>query len=109
MQAGRLRSRLSFKRPVVTQNGYGEDVAGTPTSLGTFYADVRAVSGRELAQMGQRWAEAEFRIEMRFQPGITFQRKDYAEWGSRRLNILHVEDFDQRRETIRLLAREIVQ
>ena len=109
MQAGKLRSRLLFNRKVKTQNGFGEDVAGAPTALGTFSAEVRPLTGRELEVMQQRFAEASFSVAMRAQPGITFRREDYITWGTRTLNILDVEDVDQRGIELRLTCREIVQ
>ncbi len=100
MRAGLLtRSRITISRKSVTQNSYGEDVV-TWTSLGSFWANIRALQGRELESMQQTWAEARFKIDMRFQRGTDFRRADKVTWGTRTLNILDAEDPDQRQRRL---------
>lgn len=109
MQSARLRTRITIQRPVVSSlDAMGGDVQGTPTDLGSFWAEITALKGHELESMQQRWAEARFAVKMRHQPGITFQRKDQVAWGSRTLDILDVEDPDQRKRELSLICREIV-
>lgn len=108
MQAGKLRSRLTISRGTKTQNSFGEDVI-TWVSLGEFWAEILPLQGRELEVMQQRWAEARFTVRIRFQPTITFRREDRGTWGSRTLDILDVEDIDQRQRELRLICREYTQ
>lgn len=106
MRAGRLaRSRITISRASKTQNTYGEDVV-TWNAIGSFWANIRAMQGRELETMQQTWAEARFRIDMRYQRGTDFQREDRITWGSRTLNILDVEDPDQTQRRLFIVAKE---
>ena len=110
MRAGRLaRSRITISRipesSETSQNTYGEDNQ-TPTVIGSYWANIRALQGRELETMQQTWSEARFRIDMRYQRGTTFRRKDIITWGSRTLNILDVEDPDQTQRRLFIVAKE---
>lgn len=108
MQAARLRTRVAIERPVYTTGTMGENVESTPTALGSFWVEILAAKGRELETMQQTWAEARFNVRMRHQPGITFRRSDRITWGSRTLDIVDVEDPDQRKRELNLICREIV-
>lgn len=110
MRAGNLRSRITIKRlpteSETTQNTFGEDVLTEP-ELGDFWADIRSVQGRELESMQQTWAEARFKVVLRYQSmDIVIRRKDKIYWGERILDILDVEDQDQRRRELTLIAKE---
>lgn len=106
MRAGLLaRSRITISRASKTQNTYGEDVVSW-VAIGSYWANIRALQGRELETMQQTWAEARFRIDMRYQRGTTFQREDRITWGSRTLNILDVEDPDQTQRRLFIVAKE---
>lgn len=109
MQASRLRSRISIVRPVVASlDAMGGDVMGTPITLCSCWAEILALRGRELDAMQQVWAEAKFKVLIRFRDEVTIQRKDKIAWGARTLDILDAEDPDQRRREIQLICREIV-
>ena len=78
------------KRTIGSQDSYGSDVITYP-SLGTFWAEVTAMQGRELDAAMQRWAEARFKIRMHYNTyGI--ERADRIYWGTRTLDILDIED-----------------
>lgn len=102
------RSRITIQRASVTQNDYGEDVP-TWAALGSYWANIRALQGRELEAAQQTWAEARFRIDMRYQRGSDFRRKDRIVWGSRTLDVLDVEDPDQRQRRLILTCKEYAQ
>lgn len=105
MQSGKLRTLLTLNQKSVTQNASGEDVV-TWAELGTYYADIHPLTGREVDQVGQRWAEAQFRVTARVRSDITIQRADQFIWGSRTLDILGVEDVDQRGRELLIYAKE---
>ena len=108
MQSARLRTRVAIQRPTYTTGTMGERVEGTPTAIGSFWVEMLALKGRELETMQQTWAEARFTVRMRHQHGVTFQRSDRIVWGSRTLDIVDVEDPDQRKRELNLICREIV-
>lgn len=87
--AGRYDMRVSFKRKNVTgQDTFGVDVLGTPTTVGTFWANVEPLRGRELQYAQQRWAEAQYMITLRRQPGVSIEPDDWAEWNGVVLDIM---------------------
>lgn len=109
MQAGLLRDRITFTRPLdsseTTQDEFGNDV-GSET-IGTFYCSVDYLRGGEKQAQQQKWAQARYKIEMRHQPGITFTPKMTATWNGRTLNILEVEDLGNRmRPAITMFAED---
>lgn len=107
MPAGQRRTRLTFYRPTIdSQNASGEDVV-TNVEIGAAWAQMEALTGRELQIAAQRFAEAKFRIVID-NPLASFapQREDFIQWGTRRLNILDCEDPTQQRRSLVLLASE---
>jgi len=86
-----LRHRIVVgKRTITGQGSYGNDTITYPT-LGTFWAHIEAMQGRELDAAMQRWAEARFKVRMHYNTyGI--DRADRIYWGSRVLDILDIED-----------------
>lgn len=86
-----LRHRIVVgKRTITGQDSYGNDTITYPT-LGTFYALVEAIQGRELDAAMQRWAEARFKVRLHYNTyGI--DRADRISWGTRTLDILDIED-----------------
>lgn len=106
MRAGLLaRARITISRATKTQNSFGEDQS-TWAAIGSYWANVRALQGRELESMQQTWAEARYKIDMRYQRGTTFRREDRITWGSRTLDILDVADPDNRQRRLYLICRE---
>jgi len=91
MQTGQLDMRVSFRRRTVTQDEIGADIPGTPTTVGTFWANVAYLQGRELEVAQQRWAEARYKITIRRQTGITIRPTDYAVWNGQTLDIIPVD------------------
>lgn len=96
---GQLRHRVRFTDPSTAtsaQNSYGED-AGGETEIGPFCAMVESLSGRELFQLAQRWADARYRVIIRYQPGVTFTRQMYITFGTQTLDILDIQDVPKNR------------
>lgn len=100
-------SRVTFYRPTITgQTASGEDTV-SDIELGSAWVKLTALQGMELQAAQQRWAEARFKIQMEHPlTEYTLQRKDYLTFGSRQLDILDVEDPDQSRRGIVMLAKE---
>jgi len=106
LNPGRLRHRLTLQRCIKTQDGYGQDVlAWTDTT--TFWAQVRAMQGRELETARQTWAEARFKIRM-WHPNQEIRREDRLVWDERTLDILDAEDPDGTGREMLIIARELV-
>lgn len=108
---GRFDQRIVIKRRVVTQDSFGADVTGTPTTIGTFWARVEPLTGRELEQAMQKWAEARFRITIRRQPGLAYTIKpaDHIEWNSQSLDVLDVQGQGTRMPEWVIVAKDHVE
>lgn len=112
MRAGRLDQRVTIQHRTVTgQDSYGQDVVSwTASTSGPFWAEVAALEGRELANVQQKWAEARFRVTIRYQTGVTIRRRDRISWQSpeRLLDILDAEDPNQARRKLIMICSELV-
>lgn len=109
MRAGRRRTFVSIYRPTVTgQNASGEDTVAN-VFVASMWVDIQPMTGREAESARQLWAEARFRISAPHHlDEYTIQRKDIILWGSpgRWLDILDVEDVDQRRRELVIYAKD---
>jgi len=110
MRAGQLTQRITIQHKTVTaQDGFGQDtVSWTASTSGPFWAEVVALEGRELANAQQKWAEARFKVTIRYQSGVTIQRQDRILWGTRTLDILDAEDPNQALRKTVMMCKELV-
>lgn len=106
--AGELRHRITITKPrVIGQTSFGED-AIEHEEVGTFSARIESLTGRELYLAQQRWAEARYRITMRYQPGVSLRREYTIEWNGQTLDILDIADRDNRRQWLELTCKDHV-
>lgn len=105
---GGLRDQIVIQSPNVTQNGFGENVISSWTDRVAGWANVRAMTGRELERVQQTWAEARFKVRMPYTNALTIQRDWRIAWGSRKLDILDCEDPDGMRREWIAYCKEIV-
>ena len=95
-----------------TQNSFGEDVL-TSSPLGTHAANVRPLTGRETEVFLQKWADAQFVVEMDPKRcGLLegdIRREDTFTWGSYTLNILDAQLSNPRRGEWQIITRVNVQ
>ena len=108
LDPGLRRDYLTFESPTKTQDSYGQDVITWSTYMQT-YGNVRAMTGRELEAVQQRWAEARFKIRIPYPP-IRVNREDRIRYGSpeRTLDIIDAEDQDGVRSEMVIYAMEMV-
>jgi len=107
LDPGLYNQQIVIRRKNVTLTA-GEEVIGTPTSLGTFWARVEALQGRELTAAQQRWAEAKYRITMPYHASLTVQRIDEIVRNTDLLDILDVVDPTGLREQLVFICRDLV-
>lgn len=112
MTADKYEDTVTQVRVTKTQNSFGEDIS-TTTALGTHAANVRPLTGREQEIFLQRWAEAQFVIEMDPKRCGLFEgdirREDTFNWGSYSLNVLDAQLSNPRRGEWRIITRVILQ
>lgn len=109
MQAARIsRHRITWTRVTATQqNSFGEDIGATIT-VGTFASGVVPLTGRELESAHQTWAEAKYKVSMRYQPSVEIRRGDRGTWGTRILDVLDVQEVNHMNRELVLICKEYV-
>lgn len=109
VRAGQLRHRITIKRPLgaddASQNTYGED-EGDPELIGSFWAKVVSLAGRELYQAQQRWPEARYEITMRYQPEHSITPNMFIEFGAMTIDILDVQNYEFRCDWLTITAKD---
>lgn len=107
MSAGARRNLITIKHKTVTgKDSHGQAVFTLATTA-TVWAEIWPMSGTEMQKVDQRWAEARFRF--RIQPYTEGIARDMTIfWGSRKLDIMDVEDPTGKRKMVEGYARELV-
>lgn len=109
MTLGDYDQRVQFTRQTVTgQDSFGQDVT-TTTSMGTFWAHVSYMTGRELQAAQQRWAEAQYSIEIQRQPGITLKPSDQIVWNSQTLDVVDIQGQGTRSAVWTIIAKDHIE
>lgn len=105
MRAARLRHRVEVQRATDGIDAFG-DQTPTWTSLGTFWAAVEPLNGREYFIAAGTSAESTIRVLMRAQPGKRFSPKDRVLFGDRVLDVNAVVNQDERGVELTLFCVE---
>ena len=106
MNAGRMRHRVELRTPKFA-NQSGESNT-TYSSLGTFWAEVEPVRGREYWQAQHENSEVTHRIRMRFVRRAKANANLVAYYGDREFEVMTVIDPGERNTSIELMCRERV-
>lgn len=69
MSAGKYTKRLTLKRPVKTESGFGDAVTSW-TDVGTVWASIEPLKGREALLAQQLQAPQDCRICIRYHPAL---------------------------------------
>ncbi len=95
MRAGRLRHRVRVERDTSAQDGFGAPSVSW-SSLGTRWASVEDLAGRELIEARQVESRATVRVTMRYFDRMTASDRlikiGPSNTDARTLNITHVGD-----------------
>lgn len=107
---GKLRHRVTIQQRRHVQDGLG----GTGRDelwddVGTFWAAVMPLRGREYLDGLRVEAELTHKVMIRYQPGISILQDMRAVFGDRVLNIESVANVDERNEWLELRCREVVE
>ncbi len=105
LNAGRMRHRVTIKQKSVTRSDSGEEVVIWET-VGTYWASVEPIRGREFVEMHQAQAEISHRIRMRYNSAITPANRAY--FGSRVFEIVSVIHVEERGRETQLMCSERV-
>ena len=100
MRIGRLRHRVAFYS--VTKAG--GTASPVETLFGTFWAELRPQSGKEVQALGGTFATLTYKITMRFVHGI--EPSMIAIFEGRRFKLKSVSDVDMRHDELQIVAEE---
>ena len=106
MNAGRMRHRVELRTPLYpNESGYANT---TYSSLGTFWAEVEPLRGREYWQSQHENSEVTHRIRMRFVRRAKANANLVAFYGGREFEVLSVIDPNERNISLELMCKERV-
>jgi SPP1 family predicted phage head-tail adaptor len=108
MRAGDLRKRITFQQRSASVDGYGQQVT-TWTDMFTVWAEIEALTARELFAAQSVQSEATHMITVRYRtefanPSVTNGYR--IAYGGRIFNISGATDPDERKRTIKITAAE---
>jgi SPP1 family predicted phage head-tail adaptor len=105
MRAGSLRSVVSIETPSVSQSGTGSyETASWSTFAAGLRADIDERPGRESIEAGQVNPQRPVRVTIRYLAGVTTEMR--VLFGTRVLQIVGIQDLDQRRRALLLTCLE---
>lgn len=109
MSVGQYTRRYTVKRPVTTDDGSGGQQEGTPVTVATIWASVRAVSNRELAQAQAVQTLGTYQVTTHFSTALaTTQRLVPKGWTGPTLEIIGLRDPDNARRELWLDCVEAI-
>lgn len=111
MRAGKLRHRIQLQTASKAQDAHGEEIRTWPTAetdanATVVWAEVNDLTGRELLLAQQASSEATVRVRTRYTAGIT-SADCRVVYGTRTLQIVHVNNHDGRGRELELLCKEV--
>lgn len=104
MRSGLLRKRITLQRSTSTQNSLGEDVV-TWANLGSRWASVEPLAGREFENAQQNVSRIETRFITRYTTGIT--SKNRIVFDNVNYEIESIINVDQRSRELEILCSRI--
>ncbi len=106
MRTGRLRTRLHIEESVETRTDDGGVSSGW-ASIGTAWAWVRGLRGKELFSAQMINPLTTHKITMHYRAGIDSQLRLVDMTGSRIFNIESVVNVDERNRTLEMVCTEV--
>jgi SPP1 family predicted phage head-tail adaptor len=106
MQIGKLRHQVEHQRPTEDVADSGQ-VTKTYATVGTYWASISTLSGKEGYWAKEMRAEVTHSITMRAASG-SVGIEDRLKFGSRVFNVAEVNDVDERGEVLKVLAIEVL-
>lgn len=106
---GKMRHRITFQAFNGTRNAYGEPLESDDANWTDFkscYAAIDPVSGREFYEAQQSQSEVTHKLRTRYLAGITPTLRILC--GTRKFKIISVLNWEERGESLLILAKELV-
>lgn len=99
IRAGSLRHRVTLQTPVITQDAFGGQVKSWQ-NVTDLWAMVESLSGSELIAARQIFAEALYKVTIRYYPSITDKHR--IVYNGMNMDITNVSDVETRHIMIEL-------
>jgi len=111
MRTGPMRQRVTVQTLAESQDNYGQKIQSW-TSTGSFWAEIKNLSGRELVNAKQVKADASHQVRMRYVAAL-FPTSGLLPsmrllFGASVYHILWINNVDNRQREYLLLCQEIV-
>lgn len=101
---GQMRHRVTFERSTVAANSMGDPVPSW-SSLGTFYARVEHLAGKERFASQVQQHGSDYRITTRYNPDIaSLDEGDRATWAGKTFDVRNVVDVEGRNKELHIFA-----
>lgn len=106
MVANNLKQKVIFKSPSSSVDSYGQET-GAETTVATRRAEVRQMSGRELAAASQLYASASWKVVCRYESALMDSVTWTITYGSKVFEIGNVNNVNQQNRTIEFICSEV--
>lgn len=104
LQAGQLRHLVTIQTPPTSAGTRGQSSGSWSTVEANVPAKIENLTGREAERARQIAPTATHQVTLRYRSGVTTQQR--LLFGSRELNIEHVNNLDERNRVLVLLCKE---
>lgn len=107
---GKMRHRITFKQFNGERDEYGDPRDHDESNwkaVATVWAAIDPISGREFYEAGQSQSEVTHKIRCRYRPGLKNEMRIY--YKSRRFHIVSIIDWEERHESLLIMAKELVE
>ncbi len=105
IRSGRLRHLVEIVSPGTSRDSFGGFNPSGGTSLGTVWASIEAISGRDVLAAQAFTSVGTHLITIRFMPGVLAQQ--VVKFGSRRFQIQSVLNPNEQTKVLKLLCTEV--
>jgi SPP1 family predicted phage head-tail adaptor len=104
VRAGRLSRRVAYQTSAESRNALNEAFP-TWSTVGTYWAEVRGLTGREVYHASQTKAEAPHVLTLRY-PGFRPSPAARFVYGARIFDVISVINVDERNRQVEVLVNE---
>jgi SPP1 family predicted phage head-tail adaptor len=104
VKIGRMRQRVTLQSLTETPDSYGQRIQ-TWTTVGTYWAYLKAISGAEMVNGQQIKANVTHFVQMRYVGSVTPSMRILL--GTRVINLVWVNNIDERNRTYEFQAQEV--
>ena len=108
MRSGQLRHRVTIRKPVETQNSYGEPIVRWQDVATGVWASIEPLSGREFMAAKQLVSEIEVRIRIRYLAGLSAKMK-IVDANSNSYLIESIINIEERNRELQLMCSRIIE